>query len=250
MLSISKANNTDDLFALQDQTDPNDDIATLLRTTKRFIGSTKALPSEHLDIQKLSEFTLPEDLTVKQDYYEARSSSPPTRIKYVNFHRSEPLFLVSGRRNQIHLYSIKDAEPTCRKIVQLSDFAVHQVDWTSKNTCVFLTAFRVSLLLTSKNREFLLYYNVEKDAFSRIFNVGGTHFFLSSLAGYKEMKNSNMYVSPDGEHCLLIGEKGTLFNVDLRVCRPSDARQLASPIRHASFYDNDTCYMLTGEEWV
>ena len=67
MLSISKANNTDDLFALQDQTDPNDDIATLLRTTKRFIGSTKALPSEHLDIQKLSEFTLPEDLTVKQD---------------------------------------------------------------------------------------------------------------------------------------------------------------------------------------
>ena len=52
---------------------------------------------------------------------------------------------------------------------------------------------------------------MEKDAFSRIFNVGGTRFFLSSIAGYKEMKNSNMYVSPDGEHCLLIGEKGTLF---------------------------------------
>ena len=64
------------------------------------------------------------------------------------------------------------------------------------------------------------------------------------------MKCSNMYVSPDGEHCLLIGEKGTLFNVDLRVRRPSDARQLASPIRHASFYDNDTCYMLTGTGWV
>ena len=102
------------------------------------------------------------------------------------------------------------------------------------------------MLLSSKNREFLLYYNVEKDAFSRIFNVGGVCELPSSFAGYKEMKNSNMYVSPDGEHCLLIGEKGTLFNVDLRVRRPSDARQLASPIRHASFYDNDTCYMITG----
>ena len=134
MHSISKSNNADDLFALQDRTDANDDIASLLRTTKRFVGSTKALPSDHLDIQKLSEFTLPEDITTTKEYYEPQSSSPPTRIKYVNFHCSEPLFLVSGRRSQIHLYSIKDAEPICRKIVQLSDFVVHQVDWTSKNT--------------------------------------------------------------------------------------------------------------------
>ena len=134
MRSISKSNNTDDLFALQDQTDANDDIASLLRTTKRFIGSTKALPSDHLDIQKLSEFTLPEDTTAKREFYQPQSNTPPTRIKYVNFHRSEPLFLVSGRRSQIHLYSIKDAEPMCSKIVQLSDFVVHQVDWTSKNT--------------------------------------------------------------------------------------------------------------------
>ena len=27
--------------------------------------------------------------------------------------------------------------------------------------------------MTSKNREFLMYYNVERDAFSRIFNVPG-----------------------------------------------------------------------------
>ena len=66
-------------------------------------------------------------------------------------------------------------------------------------------------------------------------------------AGYQEMKHGNMCVSPDGEHCLLIGSKGTLFNVDLRVRRTADARQLSSPIRHASFYDNDTCYMITGE---
>ena len=59
--SISKTNEVDALFALQEKTDDNDDVATLLRTTKRFIGSSKALPGNHLEIQKLSEFALKDD---------------------------------------------------------------------------------------------------------------------------------------------------------------------------------------------
>lgn len=51
----------DSLFKIEKQVDTNDDVAALLRTTKRFIGSVKALPSERLEIQKLSEFDLRED---------------------------------------------------------------------------------------------------------------------------------------------------------------------------------------------
>ena len=54
-------NEVDALFALQEKTDDNDDVATLLRTTKRFIGSSKALPGNHLETQKLSEFALKDD---------------------------------------------------------------------------------------------------------------------------------------------------------------------------------------------
>lgn len=59
--SVSSTNNVDALFQLEKKVDANDDVATLLRTTKRFIGSSKALPSERIDIQKISEFSLRED---------------------------------------------------------------------------------------------------------------------------------------------------------------------------------------------
>ena len=61
MNSVASSKNVDNLFQLEDKVDANDDVATLLRTTKRFIGSNKALPSDRLEIQKISEFDLRED---------------------------------------------------------------------------------------------------------------------------------------------------------------------------------------------
>ena len=61
MNSIATTNNVDSLFQLEKTVDANDDVATLLRTTKRFIGSSKALPSERIEIQKISEFDSRED---------------------------------------------------------------------------------------------------------------------------------------------------------------------------------------------
>lgn len=51
----------DSLFQLSSKVDANDDVATLLRTTKRFVGSSRMVPSDHLEIQKLSQFSLSED---------------------------------------------------------------------------------------------------------------------------------------------------------------------------------------------
>ena len=51
----------DSLFQLSSKVDANDDVATLLRTTKRFVGSSRMVPSDRLDIQKLSQFSLSED---------------------------------------------------------------------------------------------------------------------------------------------------------------------------------------------
>lgn len=136
--SISKTNEVDALFALQEKTDDNDDVATLLRTTKRFIGSSKALPGNHLEIQKLSEFALKDDngdtSRENRSVSVAFGVDKQNRIRYVNFHHSEPMFLVSGKNSYVHLYSIKDSKPVCRKIIHFSNFVVHQVDWTSKNT--------------------------------------------------------------------------------------------------------------------
>lgn len=58
---ISSANDVDALFELKSQVDANDDVATLLRSTTRFIGSSRSVPSGRLDIQKLSEFELNDD---------------------------------------------------------------------------------------------------------------------------------------------------------------------------------------------
>ena len=58
---MTSSKNVDKLFQLEEKVDANDDVATLLRTTKRFIGSNKALPSDRLEIQKISEFELRED---------------------------------------------------------------------------------------------------------------------------------------------------------------------------------------------
>lgn len=49
------------LFELSPKVDANDDVETLLRTTKRFIGTSRSLSSTHLEIQKLAEFSLRED---------------------------------------------------------------------------------------------------------------------------------------------------------------------------------------------
>ena len=60
------------------------------------------------------------------------------------------------------------------------------------------------------------------------------------------MKKGKMHISPDGLHVLLIGSKGSLFHVDLRTRRTDSVRRLASPVRNACFYDNDTCYLISG----
>ena len=57
-----------------------------------------------------------------------------------------------------------------------------------------------------------------------------------------------MCISPDGLHVLLISSKGSLFHVDLRTRRTDSVRQFASPIRNACFYDNETCYLISGRD--
>lgn len=58
---LAAENDVDSLFQLSSKVDANDDVATLLRTTKRFVGSSRTVPSDRLDIQKLSQFSLSED---------------------------------------------------------------------------------------------------------------------------------------------------------------------------------------------
>ena len=60
-------------------------------------------------------------------------------------------------------------------MLHFDNFLVHQADWTSRNTYDSRGFFNkiFSLLLSSKNREFLIYYDIERDKFSRIFNVPG-----------------------------------------------------------------------------
>ena len=52
---------TDALFALPEKGESEDDVDTLLRTTKRFIGNAKTIPPEHLSIQLLKMFRLSDD---------------------------------------------------------------------------------------------------------------------------------------------------------------------------------------------
>ena len=56
---------TDALFALPEKGESEDDVDSLLRTTKRFIGSAKTIPPEHLSIQLLKMFRLSEDAEAK-----------------------------------------------------------------------------------------------------------------------------------------------------------------------------------------
>lgn len=70
------------LFELSPKVDANDDVETLLRTTKRFIGASRSFPSTHLEIQKLAEFALRED-----------NGSEPLKRKKV---QKSPLFSPAG----------------------------------------------------------------------------------------------------------------------------------------------------------
>ena len=101
------------------------------------------------------------------------------------------------------------------------------------------------LLITSKNREFMLYYDIEKDSSSRIYNTPGMILYKKWLVGYQEMKKGVMCITPNGETALLISEKGMLFTIDLQTRHITTLKQLASPICDACFYDNSTCYLLT-----
>lgn len=57
---------------------------------------------------------------------------------------------------------------------------------------------------------------------------------------------SRIRVSPDGRRALLLGSAGSIFSIDLSTRRTDTPRQLASSIRDACFYDNDTCYFISG----
>lgn len=139
MNSIATTNNVDSLFQLEKTVDANDDVATLLRTTKRFIGSSKALPSERIEIQKISEFDLREDNgeSASKKVRHFNQIKQQNKIRFVQFHRSEPQFLTLDHQNYIHIYRIEKNEPVCTKVLHLSNFTVHQVRWTSKNTYGF-----------------------------------------------------------------------------------------------------------------
>lgn len=70
------------------------------------------------------------------------------------------------------------------------------------------------------------------------------------MIGYQEIKESRIRVSPDGRRALLLGNQGSIFCVDLSVRRTEKPRQLASSIRDGCFYDNDTCYFISGWNWI
>ena len=70
------------------------------------------------------------------------------------------------------------------------------------------------------------------------------------MVGYQEIKESRIRVSPDGRRALLLGNQGSIFCVDLSVRRTDKPRQLASSIRDGCFYDNDTCYFISGWNWI
>lgn len=53
------------MFALPEKGESEDDVDTLLRTTKRFIGNAKMIPPEHLSIQLLKMFRLSDDADAK-----------------------------------------------------------------------------------------------------------------------------------------------------------------------------------------
>lgn len=59
---------------------------------------------------------------------------------------------------------------------------------------------------------------------------------------------SRIRVSPDGRRALLLGSEGSIFSIDLSTRRAETPRQLASSIRDACFYDNDTCYFVSGRK--
>lgn len=99
--------------------------------------------------------------------------------------------------------------------------------------------------MTSKNREFMLYYDIERDLSSRIYNIPGNRSELVWSAGYQEMKKGVMCVSPDGLTALLISSSGSILNIDLQTRHICNIKQLASPICDGCFYDNSTCYLLT-----
>ena len=96
---------TDALFALPEKGESEDDVDTLLRTTKRFIGNAKTIPPEHLSIQLLKMF-----------------------------HRSAPCFLCVNGGYLIHIYDVKEGVCSCRKVIHLNEFFVNEVYWTSRNT--------------------------------------------------------------------------------------------------------------------
>lgn len=83
---------------------------------------------------------------------------------------------------------------------------------------------------------------------SQIFNMPGRSWKGSLSIGYQEIKDSRIRVSPDGRRALLLGNQGSIFCVDLATRRTEKPRQLASLIRDGCFYDNDTCYFISGSD--
>ena len=84
-----------------------------------------------------------------QKRYLFLSFSHQNKIRFIQFHRSEPQFLTLDHQNYIHIYRIEKNEPVCVKVLHLSNFIVHQARWTSKNTC----ALSPSLMQTPPDLE-------------------------------------------------------------------------------------------------
>ena len=82
---------TDALFSLQEKRDENDDVDTLLRTTKRFIGKSKVIGPEHISIQRLSLIRLSDDSGSRSA---AAKSNRKVIILYVLFYFSNRLIVL------------------------------------------------------------------------------------------------------------------------------------------------------------
>ena len=244
--SISSTNNVDALFQIETKVDANDDVATLLRTTKRFIGSSKALPSERIDIQKISEFSLREDNGEAASKKVGFFSHFHSRIKSVS--SSSTVQSLNSSHLTIRITSTfiasRRASPSvwkcCTSRISLFTRLVGPA-----NIRILSLLLSCRLLLTSKNREFVLYYDFERDVSSRIYNIPGLLYKLFWRVGYQEMKKGVLCISPDGLTALLISSRGCILTVDLKTRHVTHMKQLASSVCDACFYDNSTCYLLT-----
>ena len=94
--------------------------------------------------------------------------------------------------------------------------------------------------MSSRNREFLLYYDIERDVSSQVFNMPGRDDEGIARRIQGVTRRSHSCVAGWSSR-VVVGQSGVDFPP-----RAVEPHQLASAIVDGCFYDNDTCYFVGG----